>query len=83
MSTAYHNDSWYNKIWKSIFGVVDASGGNCKRCLVLRHIRAVVYLGDPRIAPTLPQRDPSGGSVRQDIASDWFFGVGLQFILKK
>ena len=40
--------------FKLIFGVVDASGGNCKRGLVLWHIRAVVDLGDPRLAPAFP-----------------------------
>lgn len=63
--------------FKLIFGVVDASGGNCKRGLVLWHIRAVVDLGDPRLAPAFPQRDPRSGRVRQDIAPDRFFGVGL------
>ena len=69
------------RIWsKSIFGVVDAPGGDSERGLILWHIRAVVDFGDSCLAPALPQRDPSGGGMRQDIAPNRFFRVGLKIL---
>ena len=44
--------------------------------LVLRQAGRVVNFAYPLFAPALPQVQPRGGRVRDDVASDRFLGVG-------
>lgn len=62
----------------SVFGIHNSSHPDGKGGLALGQVGAVVDLGDPALPPALPQVDPGGGGVRQNVASDRLLRVRLQ-----
>ena len=61
-----------------IFRIIKAPIGNGESGLILGKVRTVVDLGYPHLPPALPQGDPGGGGVGDDVAADGLLRVRLE-----
>lgn len=38
----------------------------------------IEYFGNPHLSTALPQADPCGGGMSQDMSTNWFLGISLK-----